>query len=840
MMRMGSLDSQVRSLISACINTDAGSDFAKIIDKVTFAGNPPDPQSGIALGAQASEALEIKGAKKTAIGALLYQAKLNTTGFVNDLDPTSQTIMSCSAAADYVQNNINTSLASDEFKRTVQGSVNGMDTPIPNADFSFDRVAQQYSALRSAQKTLSQLVDGATQTNTEIINLLFNEMITSNLNCLKADSTSKTVCQAANIQALEIERNNIQRAANQVSMLKYAGAFANYIMALIIGLGPIIIMFMMFSGVGATRSMFVAAHVTVWPILVLNVGGELVNGMICIQVATFLDSIAQSGYITQSNAIEAYKQFGIQIGTASHIMASLPVLLSMIFALGASSAMVSVAQGMAPQGADVGTAMAPRAMNAAPLVNMSSVGSASQSIGTNVYTPTGALAAISTQTRLGELGNDFSSALAQQKTRQSTIQQGRQVTESWLSGTTRQFMNRYGFDQTTANDIVNDIGKAKEASVNAGTRNSAAAGQTASTTSGTAIKGSISGHVGMNGILPSAGFQVGAEASTTSGTEQRDEASRRVESSQEKSIREATTVRDAITKARKTAETKGYSQDKIDALKKDEQVADQYLKQLTNTEAETQTATRTKTTRDAFVAYAGTMDSKALVHSATHNPAMQRFLMSEAKDWGKSPEAQPYLRNAEQQVKNYLVDVVGGDAPMAKQAAIVHMAAAQLAADNSAKPEARDQALALLMKEASVVSGQNFAFAAPEPVKFERLKPSDEPKENDGKPIVEKVETAPPLPGNPDDYTPKKVSPPKAPNLPNASSTPTPPLGQELVDATDKFFNNKPASKRTASPATHVQNALNPQQSKPTDQQPQAPKNENPTIRRNPRTGREY
>ena len=122
---------------------------------------------------------------------------------------------------------------------------------------------------------------------------------------------------------------------------------------------------------------------------------------------------------------------------------------------------------------------------------------------------------------------------------------------------------------------------------------------------------------------------------------------------------------------------------------------------------------------------------------------------------------------------------------MAKQAAIVHMAAAQLAADNSAKPEARDQALALLMKEASVVSGQNFAFDAPEPVKFERLKPSDEPKEKNGTSIVEKVETAPPLPGKISDYTPKKVDPPKPPNLPNASPTPTPPpvtgLAKKLV-----------------------------------------------------------
>jgi conjugal transfer mating pair stabilization protein TraG len=57
------------------------------------------------------------------------------------------------------------------------------------------------------------------------------------------------------VQANEIERNNIQAAANGFESLMYAGAFANQITAVVIGLGPVIVLFMMFAGVGAGKNM---------------------------------------------------------------------------------------------------------------------------------------------------------------------------------------------------------------------------------------------------------------------------------------------------------------------------------------------------------------------------------------------------------------------------------------------------------------------------------------------------------------------------------------------------------------------------------------------------------
>ncbi len=155
-MRLGSVDSQVRSLVSACINTDSGADYSTIIAKVMNAGN---------TGATIAESIPVNGIPKTALGALLYQASLNTTGLVTDMNISSQSILTCADAAYSVADNIGNTLNSKEFSRVVQGAVNGSDQPNPNADYSFNKFVEQYTAVRTANTSLSALADGTTQAN---------------------------------------------------------------------------------------------------------------------------------------------------------------------------------------------------------------------------------------------------------------------------------------------------------------------------------------------------------------------------------------------------------------------------------------------------------------------------------------------------------------------------------------------------------------------------------------------------------------------------------------------------------------------------------------------------
>lgn len=115
-------------------------------------------------------------------------------------------------------------------------------------------------------------------------------------------------CQATALQAAEVERNNLQQAASEVPMLRYAGSFGNYLLAMIIGLGPAIVMLMMFAGIEAGKCVKTVAHIIVWPLLVVNVGAELVNSMICVDVANYLQSLRQGGWISQASTLSAYKE----------------------------------------------------------------------------------------------------------------------------------------------------------------------------------------------------------------------------------------------------------------------------------------------------------------------------------------------------------------------------------------------------------------------------------------------------------------------------------------------------------------------------------------------------
>jgi conjugal transfer mating pair stabilization protein TraG len=340
-LRLGGIASEVNSLLSTCLNADAGVNYADIANHVLFAGNLPAAQAGPAPVSVWSRL----GTQRTSIGVLLAEAAQNTSAFVTDIRVGSNHIANCADAAAQVGQDIDTALGSDQFKRVVQGAVNAADQPNAAGDYTIDGIAAAYAAVRTAD-SITGGTGASAQTDAEIINLLFSELVKNDLECLRADGTNKSTCLAMAVQSNEIERNNIQAAANGFDALMYAGAFANQITAVIIGLGPVLVLFMMFSGAGVARNMKVAAHMIVWPLLIMNVGAELINGMMYISVSNFLRALAQGGVINQSNAVEVYKNFSLQIGTASHLMATLPILMSTIFALGESAALVRLGESM--------------------------------------------------------------------------------------------------------------------------------------------------------------------------------------------------------------------------------------------------------------------------------------------------------------------------------------------------------------------------------------------------------------------------------------------------------------------------------------------------------------
>lgn len=714
-MKMGSVDSQVRSLVGACLNTDSGPDYSTIINKVQNAGNS---------GATAAETLEIRGIPKTSIGALLYQASLNTTGFVTDLNPGSQSILSCPDAADVVAANISNALDSVEFQRAIQGAVNGLDNSNPAADFTFDTIMTQYGSMRRASLAIPALADGATQANAEGINILFNELVTLNMDCLRADSVNKTVCQAATTQKLDLERHNLQRAAGMESMLTYAGAFADYMMALIIGLGPVIIMFMMFSGANAGKSIYTAVHMMVWPLLVINVGAELVNGMMYVEVANFLASVTKGGYLSQSLALEAYNKFSRQIGTGSHIMASLPILMSMIFALGASSASVSVASKMGPTSTQAADVTTPVAQSAAPILQNSNMASATQGAGFNVLSETGATKAVAQNATYGQLAQQVHRSKTEERARQENITEGESLTKSFTERGSHSDATRHGIDKVTAQSISNrtsdNLRQASGEHVN-----DTASSLKSNTNNATAGMGAaLSGGLGRGGGGHGTGVGVSGSVRGDTATQATDTLNRTTSAGKSKSIEQAKAVEKAIGDELRTAKTDGRSSDTVKALEAMYSKQQQYSTSLSESRADKDGSGITDQKSNSLVSFAQNYSSESLAHSVATNPAMRDFQVTQGRAFEANPAVARHMQDAAAMVETGASDQVRSS-PLAKQAAIRHNAAVRLFNDEAATPEDKKTASNYLTNQGMAITGMNQNFGATDRIKNNLGRPED-------------------------------------------------------------------------------------------------------------------
>lgn len=698
-MRLGSVDSQVRSVVGACINSDSGADYSTIISKVMNAGNS---------GATTSDSIPINGATKTALGALLYQASLNSTGLVTDMDISSQSILTCADAAYLVADNIGNTLNSKEFSRVVQGAVNGSDQPNPNADFSFNKFVEQYSATRTANSTLSALADGATQANSEAINLLFSELVTTDLNCLRADSSNKTTCQAAAIQGLEVERNNIQRAANEVQMLKYAGSFANHMMALIIGLGPVIVMFMMFSGTNSSKSIYTLVHIMVWPLLVLNVGAEIINGMIYMQVATFLSSITQGGYLSQAVAVEAYKQFSIQVGTASHIMSSLPVLMSMIFGLSATSAMVSVANRMSPPDSQAAPATTPQAVSTAPILQNSSLAAATQGSGYNVLSETGSVKAVNQNAQYGQLAQQAHRAQSEEVARQQTISEGESLTRAFSERGSSSNATRTGIDKSTAQSISNRVAETMRNANSEHVNDNASSSESNSNSTKFGGGASVSISAGVGGANKT-GAGIGGSLHGDTTTTATDSMTRTQTAGKSKSVEQAKAVEKAIGDELRTAKTEGQSSDKVRALEAMYSKQQQYTSALSESQSNKDSSGLNNSNTNSLVSFAQNYSSESLAHSIQANKGMRDFQLTEGRNFEQSPAVAKHMREASQMVDSGSSDQIRMS-PLARQAAVRHNAAVRLFNDSNASTDDRKMASDYLTKQGMAITGLQQEF----------------------------------------------------------------------------------------------------------------------------------
>lgn len=678
-MKLSSIDTEIKQLVTACVGSDSGAIYSSIHSQVLNAGN---------TGATVATSIPINGVNPTAVGALLYQASRNADGQVLNLSPTSPTILSCEDAANQVATDVGNYLVSPEFARVVQGAVNGMDQPLVGADYSVNNVMTQYTALRTANTAANTLAGGAAQAAAESMNLMFAELVQSNLNCLQADGPDKANCQGQMSQAMEVERQNIERAANEVPMLKYAGSFGNYILALIIGLGPVIIMFMMLAGVDSGKCLKTAVHIMVWPLLVMNVGAEIVNGMICMNIANFMASIAQGGYISQATAIAIYKELSLQIGTGSHIMASLPVIMSMIFALGEAHALTAT---MSPKvGSETSKAAAPAAVETGPMVRSSPMFTAEQGPGgAAVVKGTGALSAFAGSQTMGSLITEASKARSASISRQNTVSSAQTDMANWTEAFRTQNYERFGLSREEGNSIAdsyrNHLSASRKSS--SGDHISASKSNTKLATAGARAGVGVEAGVGAGGgqAGPSASVGASAGVNVEGSASASDTLNREKTFARDESLDRSNALEKALTENRSKLASDSKGGEKAKSLDRSIGLQQSYQNIKSDTKTATESTSESLKATDNFVAGFQKIGSSEIAMQRS-NPDFARYDAVQGARMMRNANFGKYMQHAERDMKEGITEMSPTDAAAAKTIQRFR-AATLMATDPNASPE---------------------------------------------------------------------------------------------------------------------------------------------------------
>lgn len=701
-LRLGGISSEINSVLGACLNSDSGVNYAQIANHVLFAGNlATDP------GPAPLTVWSGVGTQRTSIGMLLAEAAQNTSAIVTDIQVGTNNIATCADAAAQVASDINAALQSDEFKRVVQGAVNSADDPNGAGDFSINGVATAYAAARTANSVTGGLAGGTAQANAETINLLFSELVKNDLDCLRADGTNKSTCLAMAVQANEIERNNIQAAANGFESLMYAGAFANKITAVVIGLGPVIVLFMMWSGVGAGRNMKVAAHMIVWPLLIMNVGAELINGMIYISVANFMRAIAQGGMINQSTAVEVYKNFSLEIGTASHLMATLPILMSTIFALGESAALVKISDSMSSGSKDESKSVNPAPVDATPLVTNSSVAKAEQGIGGADVSMTGAIPAIAASAQFGSMQREASNSISSAHQKMRSISEGTTSLSTWTEAFSTGDFSKTGVSASTGHALREDWNRNYTA--NQSGKVSEGIGSSKdnfnNTSAGIGVGAEVGAGVGGSGVGPSAGIGGSGDYKTNTGSNDSLKASKNAEQSD--SVAASRALSKSFNEFMQSDQYKNLGKDESHNLQRAANVQKQYSDTLSDSKSVSDVASEAVKRSSGFVQLSAKIGGSEVLQQMKTNPDYRRFQLNEGRAFGDSDKAKPYLERARRDMAAGVTDKILGD-DQANEAMARHRAAFLMAVDEHAAPADRLHADEYLLGSTNAMLAANF------------------------------------------------------------------------------------------------------------------------------------
>ena len=699
---LGLIPTQINAVVSSCLNDGAGLDLAGIQVAVKDVQNS---------GVTNNQTLAINGNLGTSIGALLYLAT-QSTGTVQSISditaggtpvPVSAT---CSDAAVMVQKNIDFALNSSNFSRVVQGAIQSSDNPIQNPSlanaYTLDTLSSQYGSIRNPN-AMVQATGGQTQANTEFLNLLFSETVEQNLDCLSASGSSKTMCESDILTRTELERKAMKDAANANIAMKYLGIFSNDLLAILIGLGPVLFILMMFMGENFAKPLNAWVQMMIWPILMTQVGAELINGIMYFKVATFLQSMSRGGYISQALAYNAYTELANQISMASSLMGGLPQLIGVIFALGGSAALTSVANEIRAGQTDTADSLAPPLQNSAPLQNRSAMSEVSTGPGFATEKSTGQLTPLNSSVGTStsqKLMNNLNTAHANVVSDTENRELATSIQKGWTDSKGNEHKLSSGVSAQLTNAKRNSASESQDqsnaVSVNTSKSNQDSMGLTLSS----GLNGTVDGGAGG---LGSASIPLGAGAS--SGTTAQSAQQKNNDTTHKDAISKARSNEKALVDTRNWANESNSSQGDRNALDKAVKGAHSIVQGLSSSDTRTEAQTQEATAAREIGQYSqSNIGNAEWAWGYAHSSALQNV----EKGLGRAFEASNprAMGEAEKRMNSALVATTSG-ANVPNGVLQRHMAANAVISDNDSTPEARTQAANYLGKSLDALTAQN-------------------------------------------------------------------------------------------------------------------------------------
>jgi hypothetical protein len=707
LQRLPQIQSDLREIVGSCL--DSSYNYGKVNLLVSFAG---DTASG---GASSAASTPIMGLTiPTSVGALLYQASQNMSAFVPGMTPPSASIalLSCPDAVNIVVAEIDAAFGGAIFASNGTRSPGNAIDAVSKTDYTFDVVSSVYNNLRNFAAVTGTNAIGSNQAMAEMVNLIFNQELMWDLNCLKHGGADKSSCLGNAVLANSIEQGNIDNAANGSAFLATFGAFADSLFAVIIGLTPVYVIVMVFLGRRLVRMMYAYMQTMLWSVLVYNFGAVLVNSIILYKISTALQAIAGGTIINQVDGAEVYRTLSMQVGAAASMLTSLTMLVPTLFTLSQSATMAGVAS--KSTGQDRFNEKVPAPDLVAPnVVQRISTPLADTSVapsGQVVTKASGALDNIQSRVEMAKLSNDYQESAERQARVEHSVSDRVDDSNSFAKRVSQGNFETDGLRVASQKAIQQAYSEAERAGHSRQDRQNADFSNQHSNTAAAGLSGKV-------GASTSGGPSAGLDASLSGTKESRDQTQADVGTSVQKSA-ETAYARDKNVQERleymrdhaKGTEERTAIEAALQTVKA-HAVSDSDVQSITN-------ATRqTASVGNSLTAMSNALGDTQIAHATAHNPALGRLMNDKAAfdDLGRGVTTE-YNNQRKFMDSGNTAQFMGPGAEQTKHNVAMMRTLSNIISDPKFTPEQKMKATRMLSQGVAAVIGT----ATPEGVAYQQ------------------------------------------------------------------------------------------------------------------------